>query len=478
MKALQAFFFLVARPAMLVWFLFWIAAVGLMTAVMTDPKFIAAPTDVLFARVLAFPLVVGLLSGLAIQELQHCWFASTLPDVRRKTSFGFVVAGIGFTSIVVALQSVAGSAHGLWSLLSIGFAAFCLGGIASHPRHREMTLFFIAVAAIAWLGSAQAGTFCASHQAVAIVGSLSFASLALWLRFGEGSFRRLPFHPRIELAGTFSMKHSAQTAREKLARRKQRKRPWREGSMGSNTGAWVRAGFYESTGGLGWSDIPRLAPPVLMLVAMVALNSLSRERIGPWYRAISDSLWLAIFNPPGVDARSQHVLVIFLVAVIGLFSMAGLTSSLDPRRHYPLSRRDLARVTFWFHAAATAASLALVGITLAFIGTVAGAVAGRRLELIFVPNFVRAILVTAITLPVATWVWLRIRINLRNAGYPTVLMGGMAFVALVWFLTFLSSSILVFPAGELAFLAIALVASQLLYRRRLADYFATEDLVS
>jgi hypothetical protein len=481
MKHLQAFLLLAARPAVFVWGALGAVLVWVLTYAVGDPDFPLAPGDGVFAAAFGYPLMAGVLAGLMVQELQHCWFSWTLPGGRWKSALGFTAGGLLFTLLVDLLLSSSGTGHGPAVLVAVGISAYCLGGALVVPRARGVTFAGVSLVLAVWLFSATIGGFCATHQGVAVGFGAAITTLCLGYRFGSGTARRMPFLPAAELAGSFTAEHLARNERDKRVRRgPRRRRRWHE-PLGSAPPGWLRAGLYESFGAIRPRDLLKLLLPLTWPASLVVLHTAAmRERVG-WLAALAETTYRILFMPPDLPVlagdKTPYEITPIFIAAAGLVLFVQLPRVFDSLRPYPLSRSDLARLTYRLYAVLALAFFLVVTVGLLLVGLAAGWWAGVELRLGFVPLFLRAALVTVLLLPIPQWILLRTRPRPPQNAFAGLVVGFVAFVAGVTFWSIRAASLPLGATTELLLLLALAASSQALFRRKVREHFATADLV-
>jgi len=468
-----------ARPALFFWLAVGVFSVWVMTLATVDADFPVLGADLAFLRAFAFPALAGLLAGLTLQGLQHCWFTWLLPGVRWRTALGFTVLGLFGSLLVVALQAQRESQHGFWSLLAIGFAGYCVGALLYEPRASVSTwsgfLAFLSV----WLFSARIGAFFARHPELALAATMAIASFTLWHRFRKSTFRRVPFLPVSEMLGSFSMTHAERRERQKLTRRPLNQRRL-SGPLRGDVADWVRAGLYESFGRFSVRElVGRLGWSLLIVLAIVILHATSRTDGGLTGASFQTGYHL-IFDPPHLPppvGDPPQAMIAFLSTAVCLTLMGMIAGAFDSNRHYPISRRLLGAASYRLSLVVSVGYFAALLGFFGLIGSLSGWMAGIAPRYDFMPFFVRVALVSFVLLPVAQTAGFRRNPRSEGVAMFRLIFVGVCFVAVVAVWSLNGGSIVPQPAVELALLLVLVIASQLTFRRYLQRYFRTRDLI-
>lgn len=483
MRALAAFFSLVGRPAV-----FWLGVIGLgsvalLLMALTQPEApTAAHIDGAVLAALLFPGVAGFLAGALVRELQHCTFTWPLPAVRRQLAGGIATAAGVVTFITTALIAARGPGYPPLVLWPLCLGAFCLGGALVDPTRKTLTFFNAAVALVLVSRTVELGAFLQSRPLVAVAAALVAAGLYSWRLLAQEAFRRKPFLPTVPMPGAFSMAQTLRYEREKGAGRKAAGRRWRTAYLGARVGAWVRAAFYESYGDLGLGHMGRALGSTWALLLLIVAHAYAHMGDGSFWRALGYSAYDTFFQPPHLPPYGDdgpYEIVAIVVAAFGAILSFWNPVALRAGLAYPLSRRQLARVTYRASLLEAAISSLVVGGSLFVVGQAAGWAVGLPVRLDFLPLFFRALLMTLVGLPLVQW----LRARAWNAGfvkkkdaYVVLMVGLIAFVAAVTVATFVLANALPSTVAQLVTLGVAWAASQALYRKKLQDHFTGADL--
>ncbi len=480
-RHLHAFFVAAARP---------VVAFGIVSSLLMTWALIATvnrglfgtPAELAFLYAFVYPALAGITAAQVVGESQHCSFTWMLPGVRGKTAFGFFVAGVAVTLIVVGLNAQRAEANPAL-LLAVGLAAYCLGSLIWDPLSTAVSTVSFAIGLAILVFSAVAEGLATAHPIItAVLVTPATAGFCAWRLFSRRTFRRKPFRPTQRMATSPDdvqrYKHEMRLARKPAGR------PWRLGYLGTGSGRWLRAGLYEHWGDIGWSDVlgaQRVWPALLLVIG----GDAAIDRAGGGYlERLANVCYYSFFRPPDQpsfgDKPDPHFMVMLVISFIGAAVAFNKPAAVEAGRLYPLSRADRSHLAFLGNLATTALYLLMVGLGSLLLAQSAGWAVGMPLRLDFVPMFLRALLVTVIVMPTVFW------IRLRTRSFKDLPAGGRAIVTLAWLiamwiwvvaLCYVLPLILPSPAVELSVLTAMILLSQTIYRHHLKRHFATADLV-
>ena len=482
---LQPFFLLMGRAAV-----FWVGAAVLLAlsfllAGIGQPDEITAPyVDAVFLAALGFPAVAGWLAGEIIQEFLHCSFAWPLPSVLRRLASGFVVSGLTISLVVAALASQSSaSSHGFLTLLALGLAGYGLCGNYFSSQKAWLGWVNLLVLILLVTRSRYLSELAADHRLATLAISLGIAIVGSLRLFSRSDFRRRAFRLSKPFPGTYSLERSVDYEREKRVKEGPRRTSWTARYLGVGSWNWIRATLH-THGPIGWRTVPKALNPLWVLGLLLATNAWSDKGALSFGEALGKTVYGALFGSPHVPAFGQdsdrHPIVILVIAAMGavlaLWSPADLKTSLA----YPLSRRQLATVTHGVGLFGTGIFFAEIFLVLTVTGHLAGWLVGYPIRIDFMPFFLDPLLVTVILMPLAYWGRLYLQVATQRKTDNTlisVIFGVVGFVAAVWIWTALMPWLFSGPMMELSVMALLILLSQYIYRRRLRSYFSTADLI-
>lgn len=487
MNTPQPFFLLAGRASV-----FWLGAiavfiVSMMAAGLTRPdERLGIYVDPAFFAVFALPAFAGWLAGAMVREFQHTTFAALLPNVRIRIASGFLISGLAVTVIVATWIALAiSSPLNLPVLLGIGLGAYCLGGIIIDTPSAWITTLNVALAVLVIARSRELARISGDHPWMTAVICLGLVALCHSRLFARSTFRRRPFRTTRPFPGRYSLEKSQRYELRRSLQAGPKSSDWRAGYLGTDPWSWVRAAMHETHGFRGWRDLSKLMPPVGVFAFFVLLHAwFSRgertiaETAG---RTIYDSLFLSPHHPLlAGEENPPFFFVMIAIAALGVATALFTPVALNDGLTHPLSRRRRAQVHFRGGLVTMAVLLFVVSPCLYGIGHLTGWLIGRGIRFDFMPLFFRVLMITLILMPLACWGRLHLLAATRRRSENTlvgVIFGVTGFVIAVFVISFISRNLFGSPGVELAVLAGALVASQLIYRDKLMSYYRTTDLL-
>ena len=485
MNTLRPFFLLLGRASV-----FWMGAIGLIVVGMvvagiSDPEErLGLILDAAFVAAFAFPAGAGWLAGAVVQEFQHTSFATHLPGVRFRIATGFVATGLVVSLVVVGLIGrMSTTPQNLAALLAVGLGAYCLGGVLVDPLSTWISGFNVVIVLLLVARSRDVARIVDNYPWPVVAIALAVGVVCFLRLFARSTFRLKPFHPTSFLPGRFSLEKARRIEQWKRARRGPTKTGWHAGYLGSNPWSWVRAAFHEVHGDRGWRNSSKALNPLACLGFLVVLNAWLDRGEFSFGGAVARSIYDALFRSPHQPQFGEHggpfLMVLIVIAAAGvvtaLFRPVAFTAAIA----YPLSRRQHAQVFFRGGLVDGGIILFIVAPCLFTVGHLMGWLVGYGIRFDFMPYFFRALMITLILIPLAHWGRLGLLAATRRKSGNTmlgVIFGVIGFVLAVLVLSVISAGLIGSPEVELAVLAAALLVSQLVYRRKLRNYFRTADL--
>lgn len=485
MNAMRPFFLLVGRASV-----FWLSAIGaaalsITVAGLTRPEaFPALRFDAVVLSAFVFPLAAGLLAGALVQELQHTTFAIALPDVRRRVATGFLLCGAVVALAVVGAIALTGAAPGsLPVLLAFALGAFGLGGILNDPLSRWVTAVNVVVVLAVVAASVELSRVVERHPWATAVTALGVGAIGVARLFARGTFRRKPFRASKPLPGRFSLEKSDAVERRKMIEQGPRRSRWRGGMLGDDPWRWVRAALHEVRPVRGWKGMATRIGRAWGIGVIVLLSAWAdKGDMGPGEalaRSLHDALLRSPHVPPFGERGGPYLMVVLVIATVGVLVPLIAPIALRDEFVYPLSRRQRARVAFRAGLVDVGFFVGILAPVLFALGSLTGRAVGIGIRFDFMPLFLRALLVTVVLMPLVHRGRIRLRAATRRKDENTqvwTVFGIIGFVTVVTVATFLSAALFPRPATELAVLVVALVVSQVLYRRMLNVHYRTADL--
>ncbi|MCP3957462.1 MAG: hypothetical protein GY719_06385 [bacterium] len=482
-KSLGAFLGLAVRPAvifpaMFVLLIQWILA-GFLRGLADFPEShadgILRLGDFVVITTFFFPVLIGLVAGPPLHELQHSSFAWTLPAAHRRVLGGFVASGVALGLFTVLIH--AGAGRHLAVVFAFAFTGYCLGAAAPAPA---MILVLLPVT----IFSRPIGELADTYPAVVMAVAGVVCGVCLWRTFSRSTFRRKPFMPAPQ-AYSFSAASAARLRREQLVARGPTRRAWSEGYLGTALGRWTRAAVYETYGGMGRKEVLTGVAWLLYVgiyltvtVGLRARDVQAGRGEGSYLETLGETIHQVVSQPPDMSASSWflRLVITLLICGVGLGLVASGQPELLRGRLYPLSRKDLGRLAYRNHLVSAGAYCLVTVLICCGLGLAAGLLAGHGLRLDFAPLWLRALLWTLAALPLGHWLHQRAKAldeplpNLAQAVVAVAIIVGVCCLTLV--------AALRLPAAlELAGVVALIALGQAIFRRQLLRDTATADLI-
>ena len=485
MNMLRPMFLLLGRASV-----FWIGAIWLFVASMfvagiTTPEArLGLILDPVFVSAVVFPACAGWLAGAVIQEFQHTSFAMVLPSVRLRIATGFLTIGFFVSLIVAGLIGQMSTTHPNVVVLSVVcLGTYCFGGAFLDPLSNWVASFNVAVALLLLGWSREAGRFVDRYPGPVMAVSLGAVVVYSLRVFSRSTFRRKPFRPTSYLPGRFSLEKSRQVERWKIIRQGPTKTGWHAGYLGSEMWNWVRAAFHEVHGAHGWKTVAKALGRLWGMGLLIVLYAWVDRGEFSFGEAIARSLYDALFRSPHQapfgEKGGPFLVVLIIISAAGVVSALFTPVAFRSGMAYPLSRRQHAQVMYRGGLVDVSIFLFILAPALLAVGHLLGWLVGYEVRFDFMPYFFRALLITLILVPLAHWGRLTLWEATRRRSEHTmlgVIIGVTGFVLAVLALSVVSAGLLRPPAIELAGLSATLLASQLIHRQKLRNYFRTADL--
>lgn len=483
-----AFFKPLGRPAVVVLSLVLLISVVLIIAVVHDEEFPYRSVDGTVLSILLIAGSAGLMSGIAIKDVQHCRFVWVLPDVQRQIRLGY-----GITALVVSglIALYAGLDHGAGMLLpalTLSLGAFFLGCTLPDPLSRPRTLAHAALAVVLIVESDRLRALCESHP---LWVSLAFTALA-WAGLARATstrvFRDKPLTPTVPIPGFFQQQQTERYEREKLRRRRS--------FPGSRTSraqlrmrpltpwGWTVRAFLDTLRQRPLYTLARDFHQLWPLLALLVLYASVPDREGSFGErmlvSVRDTVAGADILPdPGKDS-GYGMLLLLLVGMSGvLFTHNIRTAPFDTHLLYPISRRTRLVAVFGSGLLETAHFVAfwlavLVPVAIGTRMATGLAPIGDGL-----PFHVLIVLLAMIFIPFAHY--LRIRgLQPMKRENRSSLMASMllSIVSLMFMFTWCESAHSLFGSAAWELLAIAalFILSQAVYAAALHHHYTRHDL--
>ncbi len=431
------------RPAILAFYVFFTGLiVMLLWAAGTKLPSLSEPGRLILIT-MALPSIAGLFIGQSVGELQHTLLSWSLPRLRRLLFSFICITGIGLAALTAwAYHGMGGFAPAIPILASCFLwysLAFTVGTYefvdAQSFRYRKSSVLFIALlmVVIGILSINRITDYYIAQPALCTLAALIGALLYLKRCFAINAARRkslvsLPVFHRY----TFG---PHQTAR--LTARRDSRRKWNRAAPLTGLVDWIRAGEYENYGTvqIGWLGSAFLYSSVILatVAVLIQLFGVAEAVIVP----ITLGLWML---------------------QLSLYVKTGWL--------YPLSRLELARLTYWCSLLHNALHCGLMLLTFLLLDGLTGIFAGLDLA--------RPVLLIFICNPVIQWVRFRNE-QFRVFSYVilAVFIIGYSILITIW----LEFGCCISFAYEAAAVAGLILLSQYLFRCKIRQHFKFGDLV-
>ena len=416
MSAMQAYGRLVWRPMTAV-NLFAAASMAIFAVLVVLGARDAAgaePGEALWALLLvAAPAVLGCVAAFPAQELFLAPLAWTLPRLRARLGAGLATVGVlacagtvGGLAAAGELRAPVAPALGL-AALAYGLGAAAFDPLPSRWRARLALLSLFALLALSgWTGQALA--------AAPIPATAAGLALGAWLGAGSVSRRALASRATArpyEIGLSFRKLSEFDRWRPALPGQRAEARPPRVAPDAARPWTWVRAALFEGAGwarGGWWRAAALQAVLLALVVAVLAFQDGLQGAPVDAPRAARLQVGLAHVHgalagamPSNAWTDPAATLLPLFVAVVVFFGGASSGLELRPGLLRPLSRRDLAEVTWRIELVRDLTLVAFAGAALLVASEAARASSDFEPVRSALPNWARACAVALLLAPLA-----------------------------------------------------------------------------
>ncbi|MDE3260287.1 MAG: hypothetical protein OYM47_20825 [Gemmatimonadota bacterium] len=443
MTGIYALYRLLWRPLILAFYLIFAGLiVGLLWAAGTKLPGLSEPGRLILIT-MALPSIAGIFVGQSVGEIQHTPLSWLLPRLRRLLFSSVCITGIGLAALITwTYHSMGGFAPAIPTLASCFLwysLAFAIGTYefvdARTLRYRGSVLLYITILILGLgvLSFNRITDYFISQPVLCTLVTLLVAILYLKRTSDvevtrDRSLVSMPVFHRY----TFG---PHQTAR--MTARRDSRRRWNRAAPLTGLVDWIRAGEYENYGTvrIGWLGSAFLYSTVILSIVAVLIQ---------------------------LFGQAEAVIV---PITLGLW-MLQLSLYVKTGWLYPLSRLELARLTFWCSLLHNALHCGIMLLTFLLLDGLTGIFAGldlaRPLVLMFICN------------PVIQWVRFRNQ-QFKVSSYVilAVFIIGYSIMIAIW----LESGPSISFSYEAATVASLILLSQALFRYKVNRYFKTGDLV-
>jgi hypothetical protein len=394
-----AFGGLFARPAVIVFGAVCLLAMSLAVSVATR-----VPSALLLA--FALPLPAGVIASQVVQELEHTSFAWTIPRLRLSVLAGVVAAGCVACALSVFLSThlpgltpaaldVAAARATLAAAAGAGYGF----GVVIFDRDAAPRGLVLALAIVVLVAAAtRLAPLAVPAAATMTLAIFLCAVLCLRESLSLERFRRRPFRPTLTWASSHLPSAVARYQVERMTQRRPRAAVWDRPLANAGIAAWVHASGFARHGfrRLGWlNPIVRIGLFSWCLLLPLLQPTFSRG-------VVATEIQHLLLAPTG----AYHLFLAFLLSFTifpALGPVPGAPLGLLPGLHYPLSRRDRARVMFRGHVLASFACGLAGAIACVVPLGLALTAAGVQVAMPGVPGFIPPLIFYVSVLPFLFW---------------------------------------------------------------------------
>lgn len=443
---IYALFRLLWRPFILAFYVIFAGLiVGLLWVAGTKLPSLSEPGRLILLT-MALPSIAGVFVGQSVGEIQHTPLSWSLPRLRRLLFSSVCITGIGLAALTTwAYHWMGGFAPAIPILASVFLwysLAFIIGTYefvdARSLRYRKSAVSYVAILIVVFgiLSINRITDYYIAQPAICTLVMLTTAILYLKRSFAVNVARGKPI-VSMPLFHRFTF-GPYRTAR--MTARRDSRRKWKRTAPLTGLAEWIRAGEYENYGTVrfGWLGTAFLYSFVMMAVVAVMGRIFGQYQMHG-YIAISVSLGILMIQ------QALYVQKSWL---------------------YPLSRHQLARLTYWSSLLHNAlhcgimllAFLLLEGLTGVFMGI----------------DLARPLLLMFVCIPVIQWVRFR---NAQSTISSNVILAVFIICYSILIVIWLEFGCCISFAYEAAAVAGLILLSQALFRYKVNRYFKTGDLV-
>ena len=304
---------------------------------------------------LHFPWAVGLLVGIGAWRIQLGWtmqpvFIWTLPGWRRRLGTGVLVSGIAVASLSTAAVPWLGPPWILFPLMILFyFAGFYLGTRQLAPgRGFLIAVVYLLFPLIFMVFGDEIVAFCLNHPAHTLAATVVVCPAILYSVLNAGSARK-------RLSAPVYKPGQGGQRRLRMPWTRNVGDAWKEEFLGDGIANWLRAGDYERSGmvGGGWPKVS-FTVSLFLVLAVFLLGCFMDYMRGDGTLACSHFALTLTGSPlmETAETATETAEALFLLIVVSFMVWLGFLVCLMPlfwlRRGalYPLSRLQLARLTY------------------------------------------------------------------------------------------------------------------------------------
>ncbi len=414
--------------------------------------------------ILVFSAVVGSFVGQSVDELQYKLFSWILPYLRRRLFCSVLFVGIVTAFIVTWVYKwfdgpapwvpIFTSALLWYSMGIVSSTGDVRDGSDRSRRPHGVAFFTMSALVVAGFSINRIADFYATHPLLCVLLTVVGASLCLYRSILDVNTTRKKSLALVPIV-LIDLATGRSWEKEVIAWKRTARRKWQHTGPITGLFNWIRAGEYENFASNrgGWAaGVVKLSGIAVLIV--MALPYLAEVQ-GPAFLKAYQKVYQLL--APGIPA----FLAMFYCTDGSFFLQKGWL--------YPLSRTQLARLTYWGSLLYNVVICGIMLLVFLFLESLIKLDAGY--------DFIRPLTMMFIFIPVIQW--LRLRYGLVFTQIPiafVLFLGVICVVALSGFLWVLAA-LDISDLYEVAACAGLVLLSQCLFRYKVVTYFKRGDLV-
>lgn len=345
---------------------------------------------------IAFPTVLGMLTGQTAHDLRSRLFSWTLPNFQRQLRNAvLVLAAISGLAWTAAYMGLGGSiapvaACAVYLLIFLAYASV---------QRAVGLLIFVSLAVVIW-ADASFGFARAQPAVVTLAAGLGCA-LVIYVGLTVQAGRKILQAPDLfMLINLFNPVEVARADSEKLRKRGDRPREWKTGFIGTRSADWVRAIEFGNVGATG-----QLRAAVGLIATFALMGTMILWPIFTQGRSFTVGLEHAfhVFFWPPTPALAEPIFIpLAIMQAFWAWSILMSTHSAPQAGWlYPLSRRNRAQVVYRICLRHTLRTTLLLALTFAIYAGFMVALRGGPAEFSGVPRYFQGVLALIVFMPAA-----------------------------------------------------------------------------
>ena len=417
-----------------------------------------------------FSFLIGTFVANVFLDKMHCFFTWTLPGWRRRLAGWVLVSGIA----VALLSTTVATGLGLpWILSPLMLLSYLLGvyqylGVYQLPRNHlsRLVLFFLFLLIVLFIAD-EVVAFCLHHPALTLAGTVIACSANLYSALNVRSAPQWLFEPIGQ----------ERQRRWRMPWGRDVGDVWKDEFLGEGIANWLRAGRYETSGQVDrrWPMASLFLSMFTMFFTLVVGYILSSKRgDGSW---VHSHFAVTLTGSPPMETA----LLITVSFIVCMCFFPGTMSSFSLRQGwlYPLSRVQLAHLTYFGSLLQALSFTLMLGACFVVAGALVGHLIGRGYSLADSSRILGLTAWGPVYAPLMQWAHhTMMDSKLRpKSGLPLAVYG--LFVLLPWGFAGLCHQYLLAAIGAYTFalLGVLFAALQACYFFGLRRYYARADLI-